>query len=154
MSKLWEKLYAISSHHHLNNFSSTKNLDFKCVSCDLPSTQCLVWIYRAIPEMNEEVTTYLQEFPKFHTSNLHLLDSIGQGKKMCEQVCCILDYSQITELSRYKHAWSQRKAKISFVYVNNQWTSYQTYICYTKSSTAQSAFWTVPGLISCAGMTG
>ena len=49
----------------------------------------------AIAEMNEEVTTYLQEFPNemiFHTSNLHLLDSVGQGKKMCEQVCCKLKF--------------------------------------------------------------
>ena len=38
---------------------------------------------------DEEVTRYLQDFPEdmiFHMSNLHLLDSVGQGKKMCEQV--------------------------------------------------------------------
>lgn len=49
----------------------------------------------AIAEMNEEVTTYLQEFPNemiFHTSNLHLLYSVGQGKKMCEQICCKLEF--------------------------------------------------------------
>ena len=42
---------------------------------------------RAKNELNEEVTRYLQDFPEemiFHTSNLHLLDSVGQGKIMCE----------------------------------------------------------------------
>ena len=35
-------------------------------------------------KLNEEATRYLQDFPGemiFHTSNLHLLDIIGQGKK-------------------------------------------------------------------------
>ena len=44
--------------------------------------------------MNEEITKYLKDFPEemiFHTSNIHLLDSVGQGKLMCEHVCCILE---------------------------------------------------------------
>ena len=35
-------------------------------------------------KLNEEATRYLQDFPEemiFHTSNLHMLDIIGQGKK-------------------------------------------------------------------------
>lgn len=39
---------------------------------------------RAKEELNEEAARYLQDFPEekiFHTSNLHLLDSVGQGKK-------------------------------------------------------------------------
>ena len=53
----------------------------------------LFYIWRANVELNEEATEYLQDFPKsmiFHTSNLHLLDSVGQGEQICEQVCCIL----------------------------------------------------------------
>ena len=49
---------------------------------------------RAKDELNEEVTRYLQDFPEemiFHTSNLHLLDSVGEGKKMCKQVYCTLE---------------------------------------------------------------
>ena len=37
-------------------------------------------------KLNEEATRYLREFPGemiFHTSNLHLLNMIGQGNKMC-----------------------------------------------------------------------
>ena len=40
---------------------------------------------RAKAELNEGVTKYLQDFPTdmiFHTRNLHLLDSVGQGKIM------------------------------------------------------------------------
>ena len=44
-------------------------------------------------ELNEEATRCLQEFPKemiFHLSSLHLLESVGQGTKKCENLCCIL----------------------------------------------------------------
>ena len=40
---------------------------------------------RAKGELNEEATRYLKNFPEemiFHTSNLHLLDSVGQGNKV------------------------------------------------------------------------
>ena len=53
-----------------------------------------IFPWRTKAELSEEVTKYLHDFPEemiFHTSNLHLLDSVGQGKKMCEQVCCILE---------------------------------------------------------------
>ena len=42
--------------------------------------------------LNEEATRYLHDFPEkmiFHTSDLHMLESVGQGKNML-QVCCIL----------------------------------------------------------------
>ena len=54
--------------------------------------QCLIWTYlslRAEDELNKEATGHLQDFPEemiFHMSNLHLLDSVGQGKKMCDHV--------------------------------------------------------------------
>ena len=42
-------------------------------------------LVRTKGELNEEATRYLQNFPEemiFHTSNLHLLDSVGQGNKI------------------------------------------------------------------------
>ena len=53
----------------------------------------LSFSWRVKAELNEEVTRHLQDFPEemiFHTSNLHLLDSVGQGNIMCEHVCCIV----------------------------------------------------------------
>ena len=50
-------------------------------------------IFLRAAELNEETTRCLQEFPKemiFHLSSLHLLESVGQGTKECENVCCIL----------------------------------------------------------------
>ena len=47
---------------------------------------------RAKAELNEGVAKYLHDFPTdmiFHTRNLHLLNSVGQGKIMLVHVCCI-----------------------------------------------------------------
>ena len=55
---------------------------------DLASSWFVV-IFRVKEKLNEEATRYLQDFPgemTFHTSDLHLLDMIGQGKNMCAHV--------------------------------------------------------------------
>ena len=49
-------------------------------------------------KLNEEATRYLQDFPEemiFHTSNLHMLDVIGQGKTMCAHVFNYWQCSQV-----------------------------------------------------------
>ena len=46
---------------------------------------CWFLSLRSKAELNKEVASYLQDFPEemlFHTSNLHLLDSVGQGNIM------------------------------------------------------------------------
>ena len=69
-------------HYYLQSFST---LSFDHVNC---FKLTFFVILRAKEKLNEEATRYLQEFPEekiFHTSNLHLLEMVGQGK-MCEHV--------------------------------------------------------------------
>ena len=90
------------------------------------ATYILSFSWRVKAELNEEATRYLQDFPEemiFHTSNLHLFDSVGQGKKMCEQVCCILEL-----FSSY--------SKILLTWAKNYSFWKKAGLCYTRSPTA------------------
>ena len=113
-TKIVQILWEMGKHYKAKqNFTLTNST--LCVSCDLPrATVCWnihnVWFghifsSRAKTELNEEVTRYLQDFPeemKFHTSNLHLLDSVGQGKKMCGHVCCMLERQAYMHFGQYQ----------------------------------------------------
>ena len=64
---------------HQNVTIQLRSVKFKLLLCFLMN------FVRAKGELNEEATRYLKNFPEemiFHTSNLHLLDSVGQGNKM------------------------------------------------------------------------
>ena len=61
--------------------------------CERSSYVIFINFIRAKDELNDEATRCLKEIPEemlFHTSNLHLLDTVGQGSKIFEHVCCIL----------------------------------------------------------------
>ena len=53
----------------------------------------------------------------FHTSNLHLLDSVGQGKKMCDHVCCILERQAYMHFGQYQtSSWDAHFVDTSDIY--------------------------------------
>ena len=74
-----------------------QSVSFKFLACNLLlfhtlcqfSLKMISWFYiilRAKEKLSEEATRYLQDFPGemiFHTNNLHLLETIGQGKIKC-----------------------------------------------------------------------
>ena len=61
----------------------------------------------------------------FHTSNLHLLDSVGQGKKTCDHVCCILERQAYMHFGQYQaSSWDAHFVDTSDIYEVHEFESF------------------------------